>query len=182
MDSGSASSRERIVIDLPLPAYIPTDWIPEMALRLQLYRRIGNIQSIEDVEAMRKELIDRFGQLPVAVEGLMYQIEVKALAQTIHATHVSMPRDHVQIRLPYLAKINRGLLSLALGAEVDVTRTDVRFPAEARCLAKPFARPVLRDLQDKLDLLAMARPNGSPARKSARLMAYPARNQQAPFS
>ena len=160
-ESGSASSRERIVIDLPLPAYIPTDWIPEMALRLQLYRRIGNIQSVEDVEAMRKELIDRFGQLPVAVEGLMYQIEVKALAQTIHATHVSMPRGDVQIRLPYLAKINRSLLSFALGSEVDVTRTDVRFPAEQDIWQRRLL-DLLRDLQDKLDLLAMARPNGSP--------------------
>ncbi len=161
-ESGSASSRERIVIDLPLPAYIPTDWIPEMALRLQLYRRIGNIQSVEDVEAMRKELIDRFGQLPVAVEGLMYQIEVKALAQTIHATHVSMPRGDVQIRLPYLAKINRSLLSLALGSEVDVTRTDVRFPAEHDIWQRRLL-DLLRDLQDKLDLLTMARPNGRPA-------------------
>ncbi len=160
-ESGSASSRERIVIDLPLPAYIPTDWIPEMALRLQLYRRIGNIQSVADVEAMRKELIDRFGQLPVAVEGLMYQIEVKALAQTIHATHVSMPRGDVQIRLPYLARINRSLLSFALGSEVDVTRTDVRFPAEQNIWQSRLL-DLLRDLQDKLDLLAMARPNGSP--------------------
>lgn len=162
VESGSASSRERIVIDLPLPAYIPTDWIPEMALRLQLYRRIGNIQSVEDVEAMRQELKDRFGKLPAAVEGLMYQIEVKALAQTIHATHVNMPRDHVQIRLPYLAKINRTLLSIALGADVDVTRTDVRFFAKQDTWQSRLL-DLLRDLQDKLDLLAMVRQNGSPA-------------------
>ena len=40
-----ASARERLIIDLPLPAYLPTDWIPEMALRLQLYRRIGNLKT-----------------------------------------------------------------------------------------------------------------------------------------
>ena len=160
-EAASAASRERIVIDLPLPAYIPTDWIPEMALRLQLYRRIGNIQSIEDVEAMRQELLDRFGQLPAAVEGLMYQIEVKALAQAVHASHVSMPRGAVQIRLPYLAKINRNLLSIALGSKVEVTRTDVRFPAEQDTWQSRLLG-LLRDLQDKLDLLAMARANGSP--------------------
>ena len=161
VESGSASSRERIVIDLPLPAYIPTDWIPEMALRLQLYRRIGNIQSVADVQAMRLELIDRFGQLPAAVEGLMYQIEVKALAQTIHATHVSMPRGDVQIKLPYLARINRGLLSFALGSEVEVTRTDVRFSTEQDTWQSRLL-DLLRDLQDKLDLLAMTSANGSP--------------------
>ncbi len=160
-ETASASSRDRIVIDLPVPAYIPTDWIPEMALRLQLYRRIGNIQNVEDVRTMNQELVDRFGQLPVAVEGLMFQIEVKALAQMIHASHVSMPRGDVQIRLPYLATINRGLLSFALGSDIEVTRTDVRFPAEDEIWQSRLL-DLLRNLQDKLDLLAMARPNGSP--------------------
>ena len=64
-----ASARERLIIDLPLPAYLPTDWIPEMALRLQLYRRIGNIKSADEIEQMRAELIDRFGPLPAAVGG-----------------------------------------------------------------------------------------------------------------
>ena len=113
----SALVRERIVIDLPLPAYIPTDWIEEMALRLQLYRRIGSLAELEDVEAMRQELIDRFGPLPAAVEGLLYQIRVKLLAGAIHATHVVMPRTHLQIKLPYLATIKRDLLSLLLGAD-----------------------------------------------------------------
>ena len=129
-DREPAFARERIVIDLPLPAYIPTDWIPEMALRLQLYRRIGNIQSAAAVEAMKQELTDRFGQLPAAVEGLLYQIEVKLLAQAIHATRVTMPRAHILIKLPYLASVHRSLLELALGADIDVTRTEVQVPAE----------------------------------------------------
>ena len=128
----SAIVRERIVIDLPLPAYIPTDWIPEMALRLQLYRRIGNIQNVSEIEAMKQELVDRFGQLPAAVEGLLYQIRVKVLARALHATHVTLPRSQVLIKLPYLATMNRNLLELTLGADVEVTRIDVRFPAEAQ--------------------------------------------------
>lgn len=145
-------SRERIVIDLPLPAYIPTDWIAEMALRLQLYRRIGNMQSETDVEAMRMELKDRFGQLPAAVEGLLYQIEVKTLAQALQATHVGMQRGEVRIRLPYLAKIRRELLSLSLGPAVDVTRTDVRFRAQDDRWQRRLL-DLLRELQFKLDLL-----------------------------
>ena len=109
-----ASARERIIIDLPLPAYFPTDWIPEMALRLQLYRRIGDIKSIDEIELMRGELIDRFGPLPAAVEGLLYQIRVKVIAQAIRATHVLLPRAEVRIKLPFLATINRELLSLCL--------------------------------------------------------------------
>ena len=100
-----ASARERIIIDLPLPAYLPTDWIPEMALRLQLYRRIGSIQNLEEVDAIRRELIDRFGALPSAVEGLLYQIRVKVLALAVRASHIRLPREQVLIKLPYLATV-----------------------------------------------------------------------------
>lgn len=130
-DSAPASARERIVIDLPIPAYIPTDWIPEMALRLQLYRRIGALQKVEDVAAMKQELMDRFGQLPIAVDGLLYQIEVKLMAQAINATHVILPRGHVLVKLPYLAGIDREALALELGEDIEVTRTEVQILAEA---------------------------------------------------
>ena len=146
-DPEPASSRERIVIDLPLPAYIPTDWIPEMALRLHLYRRIANIHSVEDVNAMRQELVDRFGHLPTAVDGLLYQIEIKVLAQAIHATHVMQPRAHVLIKLPFLATVKRDLLALALGRGIEVTRTDVRFSADQATWQSRLLE-LLRDLQD----------------------------------
>jgi transcription-repair coupling factor (superfamily II helicase) len=116
-----------IVIDLPRPAYLPDDWIPEMALRLQVYRRIAGLTRQEDVEAMRSELRDRFGQLPIAVDGLLYQIEVKLLAQRANATHVMARKENIQIKLPYLGEINRPALEQHLGEDVSVSRTAVMF-------------------------------------------------------
>ncbi len=158
-DSGMApaSARERLVIDLPLPAYLPTDWIPEMALRLQLYRRIGNIKSIDEIEQMRSELIDRFGPLPAAVEGLLYQIRVKVMAQAIHATQVSMPREQVRIKLPFLATINRDLLALTLGEDVSVTRTEVQISA-AEELWQDRLLEILGQLEDKISLVGAFSP------------------------
>ena len=147
----SAIVRERIVIDLPLPAYIPTDWIPEMALRLQLYRRIGNIQNVTEIEAMKQELVDRFGQLPAAVEGLLYQIRVKVLARALHATHVTLPKSQILIKLPYLATLNRNLLELTLGEDVEVTRIDVRLPAEAQSWQDRLL-DLLVQLREKVEL------------------------------
>ena len=151
-----ASARERLIIDLPLPAYLPTDWIPEMSLRLQLYRRIGGIKSQEEVGLMRKELEDRFGPLPAAVEGLLYQIQVKLMALAIHATHVTLPRDQVRIKLPFLATINRDLLSLTLGADITVTRTEVQMPAEENHWQKRLL-DILDELADKISLVGAVR-------------------------
>ncbi len=151
-----ASARERLIIDLPLPAYLPTDWIPEMALRLQLYRRIANIKSSEEVELMRAELIDRFGALPAAVEGLLFQIRVKVLALAIRATHVLMPREQVRIKLPFLATINRDLLALTLGDNVTVTRTEVQLSAEAD-LWQERLLDILEQLEEKVGLVGAIR-------------------------
>jgi transcription-repair coupling factor (superfamily II helicase) len=114
-----------IVIDLPVPAYLPTDWIPEMALRLQIYRRIANLTDAEDVDLMREELRDRFGPLPAAVEGLLYQIDVKLLAQAANATAIIKPQDRILVKLPYLVEVDRAKLESELGDGVTVTRTAV---------------------------------------------------------
>lgn len=117
-----------VVIDLPIPAYLPSDWIPEMALRLQIYRRIAGLTKAQDVEAMRNEIRDRFGQLPLAVEGLLYQMEVKLWAQSAKATHVMGRDEQLQIKLPYLAEVNRPSLAQALGDDVQVSRTAITLP------------------------------------------------------
>jgi transcription-repair coupling factor (superfamily II helicase) len=125
--------QERVIIDLPIPAYIPEDWIAEMALRLQLYRRIGNLQTMDEIEAMRQELRDRFGLLPLAVEGLLYQIQVKILAVAINASAIVTPREHILIKLPWLQGIDRESLAkqlirqLKMPIEVSRTAVELRF-------------------------------------------------------
>jgi len=118
-------SQSVVLIDLPIAAYLPADWIPEISLRLQLYRRIGGLSAVDEVTALRAELTDRFGALPVAVEGLLYQIEIKLLAQEANATAVVKRGDKFEIRLPYLVEINRERLELRLGVDVTVTRVAI---------------------------------------------------------
>ncbi len=125
VSTAPTSARDQIIIDLPLPAYIPSDWIEEMALRLQLYRRIGNLQSSEEVAQLDAEMRDRFGPLPDAVEGLLYQMRVKLLANAIGATAILKPRQEILIKLPWLASVSRELLSVQLGSDVEVSRTAV---------------------------------------------------------
>ncbi len=123
-------SESAIVIDLPLMAYLPTDYIPELELRLNIYRRIGGLERVEEVDTMRAELIDRFGVLPSAVEGMLYQIQVKLLAEAVSATAILKREGRIDIRLPYLPQINRDVLALRLGKDIRVTRTAVEVPFE----------------------------------------------------
>ena len=127
-DTPNVNTNSSVIIDLPTPAYLPTSWIPEMALRLQIYRRIAALETREQVNHMRDELQDRFGNLPPAVEGLLYQIEIKALAKSAGATAVQHRKETVKIRLPYLPNIDRQRLAGQITQDVTVTRTAVEMP------------------------------------------------------
>ena len=51
-------------VDLHLPALIPEDYVPDVHLRLVLYKRIAGAESREELDELKVELIDRFGPMP----------------------------------------------------------------------------------------------------------------------
>nr|USU34227.1 DEAD/DEAH box helicase [Methylobacterium sp. OTU13CASTA1] len=57
-------------IRLGLTGSVPADYVPEPELRLSLYTRLLRLRSLEEVEALRGEVEDRFGPLPAAVDDL----------------------------------------------------------------------------------------------------------------
>ena len=148
----SAAGEVRLAIDLPLPAYLPSAWIHEMDLRLQIYRRIAGLGSSAEVEGLREELRDRFGALPPAVVNLLYQIEVKLLGQAAAATAIILRDGRLAIRLPWLPTVNRDQLQQHLGRKARVTRTAVEVTVDE---SDAGWRPLLQQL---LDVLARLRP------------------------
>ena len=60
---------------------IPDSYVPDLPLRLSLYRRLAEIEELADIDAFGAELIDRFGPLPVAVEHLLKVVYIKALCR-----------------------------------------------------------------------------------------------------
>ncbi|MBQ3259251.1 MAG: transcription-repair coupling factor [Clostridia bacterium] len=81
---GAPRPREaECLIDLPVSAHIPESYIAANAQRLDIYRRIADIRTEEDSFDVYDELIDRFGEPPAAVQGL---IDV-ALLRNMAAKH-----------------------------------------------------------------------------------------------
>ncbi|QPC88715.1 transcription-repair coupling factor [Mesorhizobium sp. NBSH29] len=60
---------------------IPEEFVPDLQLRLALYRRLGELETPEDIDAFGAELIDRFGSLPSEVEHLLKIVFIKALCR-----------------------------------------------------------------------------------------------------
>ncbi len=58
-------------IDVDVSAYVPTDYIPFEAAKIELHRRIAGAREIGELRALREELRDRFGPVPEPIEALL---------------------------------------------------------------------------------------------------------------
>ncbi|HEX8624772.1 MAG TPA: transcription-repair coupling factor [Allosphingosinicella sp.] len=65
----------QITVDAPI--MIPEDYVPDLDLRMGLYRRMNELESSGEIEAFAAELIDRFGRLPDETDNLLKVIEIK---------------------------------------------------------------------------------------------------------
>ncbi|WP_412505546.1 transcription-repair coupling factor [Roseovarius sp. SYSU LYC5161] len=68
-------------INLGVPVLIPDDYVPDLDVRLGLYRRLSGLQSKVELEGFAAELIDRFGKLPKEVNTLMLVVRIKAMCK-----------------------------------------------------------------------------------------------------
>jgi transcription-repair coupling factor (superfamily II helicase) len=67
-------------VELHLPALIPEDYVPDVHLRLVLYKRIAGAESREELDELKVELIDRFGPLPPYAQSLFRTAQIKLRA------------------------------------------------------------------------------------------------------
>ncbi|MEG3164057.1 transcription-repair coupling factor [Sphingomonas sp. PB2P19] len=81
---GLASTRPKdfspqITVDAPI--LIPEEYVPDLDLRMGLYRRLNELEEGREIEAFAAEMIDRFGPLPDATDNLIRVIEIKLNAK-----------------------------------------------------------------------------------------------------
>ncbi|MDN3352519.1 transcription-repair coupling factor [Actinomadura sp. DC4] len=101
-EDGPAETPE-VKVELPVDAHIPHEYVPGERLRLEAYRRIAGIQDGSEIEAVREELTDRFGPLPVPVLNLLEVARFRALARRGGLTDVTLQGNHIRfspVRLP----------------------------------------------------------------------------------
>jgi transcription-repair coupling factor (superfamily II helicase) len=119
---------EGIQLNLPIPAYVPEDYLPEEKLRFRLYRRLAGVVALEGINEMAKELEDRFGSMPEPVANLLYQLKLKLLAMDAGVKSVVTEVGQIVIRADSLENIDRAGLQRRLSPAARVTRRQVSLP------------------------------------------------------
>jgi len=71
-------------INLGVPVLIPEAYVPDLDVRLGLYRRLSQLETKVDLEGFAAELIDRFGSLPREVNTLLLVVRIKAMCKRAH--------------------------------------------------------------------------------------------------
>jgi transcription-repair coupling factor (superfamily II helicase) len=82
-----------VVVDLPLDAYLPDEYIGDRTLKVKFYQRLANLQQSEQVEAMQAEMTDRFGVPPLPAENLLAMVRLKVEAAKLGFEAITA-KDH----------------------------------------------------------------------------------------
>lgn len=112
-------------VELPLPLGIPAEYVPDATTRLGLYRRLADLRSVQELEALGDEFRDRFGPLPETVLNLFFQFKVKLLAEKAGLSSIALENKQFALRFAD-GEIPESLPEL--GAHVRVGKTALWLP------------------------------------------------------
>lgn len=136
-----------VEIDLPGEAYIPDEYVPDLRLKIDLYRRLARVTEDEQVREFHAELVDRFGSPPETVERMLRLAELKIDAAVWQVATIRIEDQYLVFeyadrgRIEQLARLNKGKLRV-----VDEKTAYFTLPAGASHSDRilPVARSLLR--------------------------------------
>ena len=145
-------------MDLPVNANLPQDYLPGERLRLEAYRSLAAATTNEAVDAVRLELLDRFGPMPIEVDNLLAVARFKVICRKFGITEVSLQGQSVRfspVLLPESAQIRlqrsydktvykAAVSTMAAGRPKGVVKPDGSW-AEAKFGGEPLRDQALLD-------------------------------------
>lgn len=121
-------------IKLDVDAFIPDNYIENEEIKIDVYKRIAEVDSKEAAEKIADELADRFGKLPFAVMRLLYVAVLKALCQRMKIPAVEQGINTIVIKMDEGSKIDNEKL-LERMAKLNLTLENgckIRFPMSGK--------------------------------------------------
>ncbi|MBA3311280.1 MAG: transcription-repair coupling factor [Nocardioidaceae bacterium] len=85
-----------VKIELPVDGHLPHEYVPSERLRLEMYKRLAEVRSVEQVEEVRAELVDRYGAPPSPVENLLAVAVLRVKARTAGLSDVNGQGNYVR--------------------------------------------------------------------------------------
>lgn len=112
---------EGCTVDMQVSAHIPEDYIDSIDLRLEVYRKIAGVQDQEDAMDVTDELIDRFGEPPEAVRGLIDIALLRGMAAGLGINEIKQQNDSLLLYQRQVDMAQVGKLVKAMNGRVMVS-------------------------------------------------------------
>jgi transcription-repair coupling factor (superfamily II helicase) len=87
---------KEVRIELPVDAHLPHDYVPSERLRLEMYKRLAEVRTDEDVDQLREEMLDRYGNPPEVVESLLFVARFRARCRQVGVGEVTVAGKYVR--------------------------------------------------------------------------------------
>ncbi len=95
-DGPAVEQSVEVKIELPIDAHLPHDYIQSERLRLEIYKRMAEVRSDEDVRLLREELLDRYGEPPAPVARLLAVASFRARARFAGISEVTAQGKYIR--------------------------------------------------------------------------------------
>ncbi len=123
------TNQKECLIDIRIDAHIPEDYIESLSQRLYVYKRIADIKSKEDSLDVIDELIDRFGEPPAGVEGLVKVALLRNMAAAMGIYEIGQNNNSLLLyveeidmqKVALLVKGMRGRILVSKGPKPYIT-------------------------------------------------------------
>ncbi len=94
--SGASGDLGEVRIELPIDAHLPHEYIPSERLRLEMYKRLAEVREDDDVDLLREEMVDRYGEPPTEVQSLLFVALFRARARRAGIREVTIAGRNVR--------------------------------------------------------------------------------------
>ena len=101
-------------IDLGIPALLPADYVPDVHMRLMLYKRISNAQDHIELKDVEMELIDRFGLLPEGAKNLLQVAQMKLSALRMGIAKIDAGKNGGRVEFSPHTSVDPGTLIMLI--------------------------------------------------------------------
>jgi transcription-repair coupling factor (superfamily II helicase) len=128
-------------VELPVDAHLPHDYVPGERLRLEAYRKIAEVTAEEGLQAVREELLDRYGPVPEPVENLLAVARLRIKARRAGLTEITLQGNQVRfgpVDLPDSAQLRLKRLYPGSLVKPTVSTMLVPRPTTARVAGTPL--------------------------------------------
>lgn len=89
-------SGDNVEIRVLVDAYIPSSYIQEEAIKIEIYKKVKLLNSIQDLQDLEDELIDRFGEFPEPVRNLLNLAYIRSVSMDLGITKITETKTSVE--------------------------------------------------------------------------------------